>query len=328
VLIIVEGPDGAGKTTFIEALTAAMRADDRRTHGRLTTLRKGPPTEHPLYEYERPLLDYLPGVGEHIICDRWHWGESVYPQVLRRSTRFDLAVRRHVEMFLRARGAVVAYLDTPWEVASARVQVRGDDYVHASQVRALKYEYDNVARRSLLSVIKISLDWMQRDGELRRVIEAARYAESHTRSLGVFTTYVGAPRPDVLLLGDVRHEVRPGHTPPVDLDRRWPAFGPFPATSGHYLLTQLRSVRGIGLANACDVDDWRVLHTLLGRPPIVTLGVRATSRVGERRRGSAPHPQYVRRFWHHHGADYRAVIQRASEGEELLRWRPSSSVLT
>lgn len=324
MLIIVEGPDGAGKSTLVERLIARLASRRDRRARAVRVLHRGSPTDHPLNEYERPLLNYLPGVGEHTVCDRWHWGESVYPHVLRRPTRFDLAVRRHVELFLRSRGAVVAYLDTPWEIASARVKIRGDDFIHASQVRTLKYEYDNVARRSLLPVVRVPADW--NDSHLDLLVDAASYHESLTRPLSAFTTYVGSPTPDLLLLGDVRHELRPGHTPTVSFDRRWPAFGPFPGTSGHYLLTQLKTVRRLGLANACDVDDWQVLHAVLGRPDVVTLGARAATRVGERRRGSAPHPQYVRRFWHHHGADYRAVIQRASEGEELLRWRPSLSV--
>lgn len=325
MLIIVEGPDGAGKSTFVQALRDRLGG---RSAGlaSVEVLHARPPKDHPLNEYEKPLLRYLPGVAEHVICDRWHWGESVYPGVLRRQTQYDLAVRRHVELFLRSRGAVVAYLDTPWEVAAARVNVRGDDYVHASQVRALKAEYDLVARRSLLPVWKVRADFG--DGDVRAVIEVARFNEQLVRSLSAFTTYVGPADPAVLLLGDVRHEVRPGHVTAADFDTRWPAFGPFPATSGHYLLSHLRTVRRLGLANACDVDDWRVLRAVLGNPVIVTLGAHATRRVRGRvpepspRFGSAPHPQFVRRFYHRHDRDYAEVIQRASEGEDLVGWRP------
>lgn len=319
MLIIVEGPDGAGKTTFVERLR------DRIEHrhcapGTVDTLHARLPKSHPLDEYERPLLGYRQWFGRHIICDRWHWGESVYPHVLRRPTQYDLPVRRHVELFLRSCGAVVAYLTTPWEMASARVAVRGDDYVHPSQLRWLKYEYDNVARRTLLPVCKVPSNFHADD--LDAVIDTARHYERHTQRLRAFTTYVGSADPEVLLLGDVRHEFRRGRRPGPGFNEHWPAFGPLPATSGYYLLKHLRTVRKLGLANACDVDDWHELWQALNKPPIVTLGVEATRRVDRIDFGSAPHPQYMRRFHHIHGAEYARVIERAKEGERLLQWRP------
>lgn len=318
MLIIVEGPDGAGKTTFVERLRDRIEYHHRGAV--VETFHARPPKNHPLDEYERPLLGYRQWCGRHIICDRWHWGESVYPHVLRRPTQYDLPVRRHVELFLRSRGAVVAYLNTPWEMASARIAVRGDDYIHPSQLRWLKHEYDNVARRTLLPVRKVPPDFNTDD--IDSVIDTAQYSERLTRCLNAFTTYVGSTDPEVLLLGDIRHELRRGHRPDPGFDDRQPAFGPLPATSGYYLLKHLRTIRRLGLANACDVDNWERLWRTLGQPRVVTLGVEATRRVDRMDFGTAPHPQYVRRFHHAHGAEYARVIERAKEGKRLLSWRP------
>jgi hypothetical protein len=319
LLIIVEGPDGSGKTTFVERL----REYGHSIFGTPRVLHARPPKDHPLIEYETPLLNYRPGIGEHIICDRWHWGESIYPQVLGRSTQYDLAVRRHVELFLLKKGAVVAYVKTPWELAAARVVGRGDDIIHPSQVYQLTIEYGGVARRTLLPTVTVPGDRSVTVVTLETVLTAAREAEKQAWPLDSFTTYVGPLVPKVLLLGDVRHEFRrdaPKSTSPVDT--RSPAFGPFPATSGHYLLTHLRTVRNVGVANACDVDDWRCLYARLGRPRVAALGQHAHRRIGSTPHGVVPHPQFVRRFHHHYGSEYAAVIERAIEGEDLSKWRP------
>jgi len=241
--------------------------------------------------------------------------------VLGRPTQFDLAVRRHVELFLQKKGAVVAYLRTPWHVAAARVTQRGDALIHPSQLRRLSLEYNSIARRTLLPVMDVPEDFGP--AQLEWLVTVAREAEKRVWPLDAFTTYVGPRAPKTLLLGEVRHEFRRDLTRPVaGVDPRSPAFGPFTATSGHYLLSNVKTVRDVGLANACDVDDWRALYSLLGRPKLVALGSRANRALHGVGHGAAPHPQYVRRFHHHAGTEYAGVIERASEGEDLAKWRP------
>lgn len=322
MLIIVEGPDGAGKSTLVDQLRQYMH----RTVGTPQVLHARPPKGHPLDEYETPLLGYRAGTHDHVICDRFHWGESVYPHVLGRPTQYDLAVRRHVELFLLRKGAVVVHLATPWTVAAARVTQRGDDTVHPSQVYRLWLEYNLVARRTLLPVVRVPHDFGH--AQLELVLNTAREAERRVTAIDAFTTYVGPPKPSVLLLGDVRHAFRPrrklhlprGAVEPTD--SRSPAFGPYPATSGHYLLSHLHTVRGVGVANACDVDNWVKLHAALGRPRLVALGTQVHRLLRNTKHGAVPHPQYVRRFHHSHGHEYATVVQRAIEGEDLLKWRP------
>src|ERR687897_2440373 len=84
LLVILEGPDGAGKSTLSRELAASLRA--AYPADSISEFHKGPPHHHPLVEYEQPLFHYRPGTGRHIICDRWHVGEAVYPEVLGRAT--------------------------------------------------------------------------------------------------------------------------------------------------------------------------------------------------------------------------------------------------
>jgi hypothetical protein len=151
--------------------------------------------------------------------------------------------------------------------------------------------------------------------DVEEAINSARVSEAESRDLSMFTTYVGPRWPKILVLGDVRHHVE-------NVDPRAPAFGPYPATSGHYLLTHMQFMRNVGVANACDIDDWRVMITTLGAPNIVTLGVQAHKKLRDFPHGTAPHPQFIRRFHHRAGEAYGEIITKAMQGEDRLGWRP------
>lgn len=327
-MIIIEGPDLVGKTTFAEALHRYLSESDGRAE--VVRLRRGPPTAHPLDEYETPLLDYRPrrtpgtlDVGRrHVICDRWHLGELVYPRVLGRSTQLDDAVRRHVELFLMARGALVVQLVASADTLAARLASRGDDLVGASHLPALVDAYDEV-NTHLARVVLHSGDLTAHHAG--NVAAVARNLELAAAPLADFVTYVGPVGPDVLLLGDVRHEFRHGHPAPDDPRRLLPAFGPYPTTSGHYLLSTLDPGVRYGVANACDVDDPHALWRTLGCPPVVALGRRADRRL-KMRHGVVPHPQHWRRFYHAYRDEYRRLVLRAGEtGDDLAGRRPEGS---
>lgn len=312
MLIIVEGCDGAGKTTFVSELKRRIKAQAVSRFTEVHILHKGPPTLHPLDEYETPLFEYAPSRLRNIICDRWHLGEGIYPHVFKRPTQYDRAVRRHVEMFLLSKGAYLVVLQPTIETLRKRVQQRGDDLVHVSQLSRISLEYEHATRSSLLPTRVIHGEPTEADYD--SVLHNAETAASLAHSLSAFTTYVGPRHPQTLLLGDRRN-------PPYNQMGGHPAFGPYPSSSGHFLLTHLEKTRYVGIANACDIDDWRVLHSVLGRPKIVTLGALA-HRAVTIPHGAVPHPQYIRRFHHSAGGAYGAAISQASKGDDLSRWRP------
>lgn len=315
MLIILEGQDCAGKSSFAQHLADQLKRSDPNSE--VVQLHSGVPREHPLDEYVGRLLDYRPESGQHIICDRWHIGEVVYPRVLNRPTQQTTAVRTYVELFLRSRGALLVYCAADRDYLRDCADARSDDgYGASDRVDATRDAFDNAVVTSLLpyAVTDVTdLDRTVGEGVDVDVIEVASDEAWYASSLNPFTTYVGSPRPALLLLGDRRG---PADTDLADY-RNLPAFVPHTGTSGRYLLdvltrwplraeTHRLTLGDVGLANACDVDDPRVLWEALNRPPTVALGINAhralrAAGVDYRR---APHPQYVRRFHHNEFENY------------------------
>jgi len=323
VLIIVEGPNCAGKTTLVDRLVTQLGA--RVTTGSVTRLHRGPIDDrHPLDEYVVPLLGYRPGSGDHFVCDRWHVGERVYPTVFNRTTKMDFAVSAYVTQFLRSRGAVLVHMTALPSVLRSRCTSRGDETADVLRgITAEKGLFDVMCKDEEalgLPVIEITQTNPSNDA-LRDIRATAHLYETMAQPLTSFTTYVGGHRPTWLLFGDVR-----GPRSATDSA----AFGPYRSTSGHYLLDCLGHTAlhpsHLGLANACDVDDPEELWETLDRPKVAALGQNAARRlkkIDAFRFGAAPHPQYVRRFWHRHRAAYgRVVLDALTRGDYVPSWQP------
>lgn len=313
MLVILEGPDCAGKTTLAEKLVAAL--GERYPDDRVTLLKAGPPTAHPVDEYEGPLLTYRPGERWHVVCDRWHVGERVYPAILGRPSAMTPGTWAHVELFLASRGAFVVHVAASLETLLDRYRVRGDDLVDELQLAGARTAfYEVLDGESRLP--RVTVTGEPTAAPRGAVVAPDRldlllgYAESHAaaaRPLARFVTYVGPPRPALLLLGDVRGGDPRDHG-------LWPAFGTRPGSSGAYLFEALAAESALrpsyGVANARDVDDPGALWEALHRPAAVALGANAHRRLvadGVPHR-TAPHPQYVRRFHHARRAEYAADV--------------------
>lgn len=326
MLILIEGADGAGKSHLAERLRLALEASHP---GDVVELRReGPPIAHPIDQYATPLYGYRPGTGHHIIFDRHFVGEWVYPAVLARSTDADLPTWRWLNMFLATRGALVVHANPPVTQLEDNVRRRGDDVIEPHQLADIAHRFTLQLKQTSLSVYPY--ERLDDPLAVSKIVTRARDLEARAWELGSFVTYVGPPRPRYLLLGDVRRPmtnlIQP-ETPPESTRYYGPAFGPYRATSGHYLLASLPQHMldaGVGLANACDVDDPLRLHATLNYPRAVALGANAWRRLrGRFLLGAAPHPQYARRFHHAHGTAYGEVIAAAAEhGRSDLSWRP------
>jgi hypothetical protein len=310
VLILLEGPDGAGKSTLARAIARKLQASEPTALVQL--MASGPPRFHPLVEYEARLFDYRPLEGRHVIADRWHLGERIYPKILGRDSMYDDAMFWHTELFLQSRGALLVHVTTAdVETLERRVSERGDDLVKVTQLGGISLKFWDVVTSSILHkrhfVTSDTRDVHESQHNVDALIRTARVLEQRHDPLSRFVRYVGPTRPDLLLLGD---KVNPNAK---GLQHNPPAFMPYRSTSGHYLLDALLTHPAvgrylIGLGNACDEDDTRRLWSTLGKPKTVTLGREAWASVNFPTARHVGHPQWVRRFHHEEQAMYASHI--------------------
>jgi len=305
LLIVVEGMDCTRKSTLVAQLAEEIQ---RRYPGdQVDVWHAGPPTKHPLDEYVTPLLDYRPRRNRHVICDRWHLGESIYPFYLGRESKFDAATQAYVDLFLRSRGALLVHVDAQPDDVQTCMESRGDDLVDPKHALGILLDYR--ARAAVCHVPTLVVQGFEANSETAsEVLRQANALDFVYQHLSNYTTYVGTITPRTLLLGDVRH----GHIRGDATDLR-PAFLPYGATSGHYLLAQAVAtfgfgvLRHVGIANACDDDDHENLWTVLRKPHTVVLGRQAQRRTPWANT-VVQHPQFRRRFHYAEGSEYARQI--------------------
>jgi hypothetical protein len=224
MLILLEGPDGVGKTTYANVIDQSL---PKRERDYVEYIHAGPLRRHPLDEYVLGLAKYKPG-DKITVCDRWHIGEMVYGPVLRSKVAYDKVQLLYIEMFLRSRGALNVVLVEAWSTLEARYHREGDDLINLQQLQNVWERYRDL--QGLM--MPLSYDCPTKTGHAGVVstIEIARRLEQEVLHLAEHPVFVGNPQPRVLFVGERRNvnEER-GRTHPA-------AFTPFNDTSGYYLL--------------------------------------------------------------------------------------------
>lgn len=334
MLIILEGPDRAGKSTLAHAIADKLRKmhplhDIRILHAR-------PPKFHPLADYEESLLNYRPHHGKHIICDRWHIGELVYPTICDRSTLMTPAVFAHIEMFLQSRGALLVFVSASKYTLCERLReennTSSDSLVNEEQLIASYDLFIDCCAKSRLpqTTIDTSSVYSVSDDKIDDIIITASELSTDCIMLNNAITYVGPHNPDVIFLGDVRHYhrdfMRNVAARLMALSDKAPAFVPLLHLSGEFFLNALVPNilnTNIGLMNANDVDNPYVTWNQLGNPTAIALGRNAWNTTKEWSFGAVPHPQYVKRFYSKDSLWYNELINNAiKNGGNLIRERP------
>lgn len=124
MLIIVEGADCTGKSTLANALADKLGRDNTKVFS------KGPPqVKNPVVEYLWPLAGYVPGNDQHIICDRWHIGEEIYPKIFNRDSVLGSYGFSFINETILHLGALIIYLEPPISQVLKRFQERGDKLI-------------------------------------------------------------------------------------------------------------------------------------------------------------------------------------------------------
>jgi broad-specificity NMP kinase len=301
LFIAVEGVDGAGKTTFVKALAEEIKRVEAgsKTPRPVRMVHHGPPQDHPLVEYEMAFDSYDPR-GEHVVIDRYHFGELIYPELYRDGSLLGRAGLWHVDKYMQSNGGIMCVLMHDPYTLRQRLKTRGEDFINSDHIEKLLEMYQRVILDSCLDSIVLTDPGR---AEIQGIVLDGYLEESRATELHDFPTYIGPHEPDFLLFGDERKD--PSYRA---------AFVPHSATSGRYLLDALTPyvARRCGIANATE-EDCAALWDTLGKPPVVALGRNAESALKKAKvpHGAVPHPQYVRRFVHSKKCEYGWAISQA-----------------
>ena len=114
MIIILEGPDGAGKSTLAKALYNVLSLEDDTTivhHGPYRGV-EGDELAKMYFGSMLPAISY----NKHVILDRSWYSEPIYADVYRKTeSRISVAARRMLERCALSKGAVVIYCRPPSE---------------------------------------------------------------------------------------------------------------------------------------------------------------------------------------------------------------------
>lgn len=257
MLIILEGVDGAGKSTLVEAIQGEIPTAE--------TMHRGAIKRSPLIEYEAGLDHYRAGTGQHIVCDRWHIGEMIYGPLLRGESKLSPATLEHVELYLASRGALRMWVDTPLNTVMDRIATRGDDIISSDSIPLIWDWY----HRTLTA----AHGWWPVSGTssktelVRTVTRSAQATEKASEFLGRYRKdYIGAPQVDVLVLAT-------NYRDPSGAVRWTAPFKPYTNTFGDRLLTAINEhnvPRRYGLAAGNAAELGRLLIDLSYKHVVIT----------------------------------------------------------
>lgn len=134
MLIIIEGADCTGKTTLAKELIKTIGEKH------VSFISKGPPTsDNPIVEYLWPLANYAPNSNQHLICDRWHVGEMIYPKIFNRKSIMTTTEFELINDVIHKLGGVIIYLEPPLSKVHERFNTRGDKFISNIDVLTESY---------------------------------------------------------------------------------------------------------------------------------------------------------------------------------------------
>jgi len=331
-IIILEGPDGAGKTTLARQVMERYEKETGVT---------------PCYMHGRPRRNVWPwyvaslrraareSLRRLVVVDR-HWvSECIYGTVLRNGPAFganaralhrhwlhlgafyvlcapdaEFIVGEHVGL-MRGREELVKKLDHVRDIATRYV-----DLVKGSVVRDPQGDY--VEQLSNQGGVKGHANWYHYDRERERemsprlpktLLELARVRFERTRENTLpWGQVTGSPTATVALVGDASKSG--GISPP------FLSSGPSPSYLNETLHSRVIPEGLISLVNANDfVTDEYLFNTLKPFKRVVALGGKAADRlivVGRRPDVAVRHPKFARRFQQY--GDYSHELEAAIFG--------------
>lgn len=294
--LILEGVDGSGKSSILEAIAKTHRVTS-------THLGKPPKSVTPLQwaDYFRAAYDQFE------LISRCHVSEQVYGTLIRGRSLIDDWQAWHLEQQLRVRNFKIAYVTSAY--AAQRIRDRGApsdyDLWVLDHMQDMEASYLRFLPRPLTAII-------HNDGELQAAVnQAVVWGVPIMETTHVELKGIGSLTPKVVLVGDELTR------------RRWgfPYAKPFDfGAAARLLFEALRRVEDFYLTNSQFPDlgpigsQFQLIRELkrFAGIRLIALGAEAATRcrrAGFEPHAIVPHPQYWRRFRYADQAAYVRDLQ-------------------
>jgi uracil-DNA glycosylase len=306
---VLEGPDGAGKSTLATNLGPMLSY--RVEHF-------GPPTKPPLKEY----LHWLVGQddqGHRMVIDRFHLGEDVYGPIFRHTkglTKYELYA---IEWALMIRGYSMIYVTQSLKTLVGNLEERGDDMVQVEQLTRISESYWRTIQRTIMPISLYDYHWPK---GLPTALEQEQLhrnrSETYLDHMGHFWG-TGSLQPKVVLVGERLNKKLNSANVPFSI-----------GTSSEWLMDAVNHLNWEGrvyITNAVKHDGneemvareirWLRSQAFLYErlpPSVIALGTKASNVLVKHKipHLTVVHPSYHRRFFHGHGpGSYAALLGAA-----------------
>lgn len=197
-VVILEGPDGAGKTTLAKVFEE--RFGYRYHH------EGPPPAEKNLLNYYGALLYDACHADQPVVFDRLHVGEAVYGPLLRSNNRFGLDSIKLINRIRSAYAVYTIFCMPPYDVAHTNWKYRKGELFHNDTLFNKVFEaYDKLIQNPLLAYAGV-WDYTKGPPALSTAEMADRILRGYTISDPLPRGIIGSPQATFLFVGDVANQ--------------------------------------------------------------------------------------------------------------------------
>jgi hypothetical protein len=305
---VLEGPDGAGKSTL-----AKMLAE----HHELSIDHFGPPTKTPLDEYLGFLAEK--GRSHKRVLDRFHLGESVYGPIYRGVAPLTLPDLCTIEWALMVRGYTLVHVTRSLKSLVEVLEERGDWMVQVDQLGKIVEAYWEIMHESFMP--RFVYDWGSPIFKIPEWPEEMAAQSRHYADVMLGYPGTGSLEPEYILVGERLNPnlIQQSHATPFGygMGASWLIHAIcHNGWQSKVYLTNAKKVTGDERLVGKEIRWLRSRAVESGRPMprVISLGKTATRVLGDHQIPCIPvnHPSYHRRFHFKKGPnDYARVLLSA-----------------
>ena len=156
-MIIIEGPDGAGKSTLVNHIRENTEFSVRK----------------PYYPKKEQHAYYLHtgALYSGYFLERYYLSEVVYPRFKLNREPMEDWKQYQIEASLMQYSPVILYLRPDKETIIKNINTRGDDYVSEDEVDRMLVEYDAAIDRSHIPVVTFDFTKDDMDEKIRQALD-------------------------------------------------------------------------------------------------------------------------------------------------------------